>query len=58
VEEGWQIYIARRTICIKYDQIVSVHDAAITVLPLSGAQLRRNMQLADILSKMIEAKHL
>ncbi len=40
----------------KYDRIVSVHDAAISVPQLSGAQLRRNMQLADSPSKQIEVR--
>jgi hypothetical protein len=41
---------------LKYDQVVSVQDAAITVQQLSGAQaaqLRRNMQLEESQAKRL-----
>ncbi len=41
---------------LKYDHIVSVHDTAITVPQRTGAQLCRNMPLADSHSKENEVK--
>ena len=42
---------------LKYDQIIAVHDSAVTAPQLSGAVIRRNLQMADSPSKIIDVKH-
>ena len=42
---------------LKYDQIISVSEAAITVPNLSGSAIRRNMLLHDSPSKTIAPEH-
>ena len=42
---------------LKYDQIISLSEAAITAPNLSGSALRRNMLLHDGPTKTIGAEH-
>ena len=42
---------------LKYDQIISIHDAAVTTPSLSGVVIRQNMLMLDSPSKTIGEKH-